>query len=145
MITGLLGPLAGLTPLPRDPWWSQSAFLPHFVELASEIRTFLPADVQQPIVLRAGILIGADRMRDARADIGRHGEFSVIRSQPCPPAMRSSVTLNHILREHMEFMKELPLPDTGVAAPFRALLQFLVTLHHISFLQNPLKIMVSIR
>ena len=49
VITGLLVLLAGLTPVPRDPWWSQSAFLPHFVELASEIRTFLPADVQQQI------------------------------------------------------------------------------------------------
>ena len=33
--------------------------------------------------LRAGILIGADRMRDAREDIGHHGECPVIRIQPC--------------------------------------------------------------
>ena len=47
VITGLLVLLAGLTPLPRDPWWSQSTFLPHFVELAREIRAFLPADMQR--------------------------------------------------------------------------------------------------
>ena len=49
VITGLLVLLAGLTPLPEDPWWNQSIFLPHFVELANEIRTFLPPDVQQQI------------------------------------------------------------------------------------------------
>ena len=51
VITGLLVLLAGLTPLPRDPWWGQSMFLPHFVELANEIRAFLPADVQQQFQL----------------------------------------------------------------------------------------------
>ena len=49
VITGLLVLLAGLTPLPRDPWWDQSIFLPHFVELAHEIRAFLPPDVQQQL------------------------------------------------------------------------------------------------
>lgn len=49
VVTGVLVLLAGLTPVPRDPWWSQSMLLPHFVELAREIRTFLPADVQQQI------------------------------------------------------------------------------------------------
>ena len=47
VIAGLLVLLAGLTPLPRDPWWNQSLFLPHFVELAHQIRSFLPTDVQQ--------------------------------------------------------------------------------------------------
>ena len=51
VITGLLVLLAGLTPLPRDPWWGQSMFLPHFVELANEIRAFLPEDVQQQFQL----------------------------------------------------------------------------------------------
>ena len=49
VITGLLVLLAGLTSLPRDPWWSQSVLLPHLVELASEIRAFLPPEVQQQI------------------------------------------------------------------------------------------------
>ena len=47
LIMGLLVLLGGLTPLPGDPWWGQSVFLPHFVELANEIRAFLPPDIQQ--------------------------------------------------------------------------------------------------
>lgn len=49
VITALLVLLAGLTSLPRDPWWSQSVLLPHLVELANEIRAFLPPDVQEQI------------------------------------------------------------------------------------------------
>ena len=49
VITALLVLLAGLTSLPRDPWWGQSVLLPHLVELASEIRAFLPPDVQEQI------------------------------------------------------------------------------------------------
>ena len=49
VITGLLVLLAGLTSLPRDPWWEQSVLLPHLVALADEIRTFLPPDVQEQI------------------------------------------------------------------------------------------------
>ena len=49
VITALLVLLAGLTALPRDPWWSQSVLLPHLVELAGEIRAFLPPDVQELI------------------------------------------------------------------------------------------------
>ena len=49
VITALLVLLAGLTSLPRDPWWSESVLLPHLVELANEIRAFLPPDVQGQI------------------------------------------------------------------------------------------------
>lgn len=35
--------LAGLTPLPQEPWWRQSLFLPHFENLALWLRDFLPA------------------------------------------------------------------------------------------------------
>ena len=49
VIVGLLVLLAGLTPLPLDPWWDQSIFLPHFVELVNEIRIFLPPEIQQQI------------------------------------------------------------------------------------------------
>ena len=49
VIAGLLVLLAGLTPLPRDPWWSQSVFLPHFERVANEIRVFLPPDIQERI------------------------------------------------------------------------------------------------
>ena len=47
VISGLLVLLAGLTPLPRDPWWSESTFLPHFVDFAHEVLAYLPADFQQ--------------------------------------------------------------------------------------------------
>ena len=47
VIVGVLVLLAGLTALPRDPWWNQSMFLPHLVGLANEIRAFLPPDIQQ--------------------------------------------------------------------------------------------------
>ena len=47
VIAGLLVLLAGLTPLPRDPWWSESSFLPHFVDFAHEVLAYLPADFQQ--------------------------------------------------------------------------------------------------
>ena len=49
VIAGVLVLLAGLTSLPRDPWWSQSVLLPHLVALASEIRAVLPPDMQQQI------------------------------------------------------------------------------------------------
>ena len=49
VVTALLVLLAGLTSLPRDPWWSQSILLPHLVEVANEIRAFLPPDVQEQI------------------------------------------------------------------------------------------------
>jgi membrane protein required for colicin V production len=34
--------LAGLTPLPKDPWWSESILLPRFVDLAVIIRGLIP-------------------------------------------------------------------------------------------------------
>jgi membrane protein required for colicin V production len=37
--------LAGLTALPKDAWWKESVFLPHFQVLAVEIRSLLPPDV----------------------------------------------------------------------------------------------------
>ena len=49
VIVGLLVLLAGLTPLPRDPWWSRSVFLPHFERVANEIRAYLPPDIQERI------------------------------------------------------------------------------------------------
>ena len=48
-ITGFLVLLAGLTPLPADPWWRQSVFLPHLVRIANEVRPLLPVDVQDRI------------------------------------------------------------------------------------------------
>lgn len=45
MVVGVLVLLAGLTQLPQDPWWQESIFLGHFVDLALWMRSFLPADI----------------------------------------------------------------------------------------------------
>lgn len=47
IIVGILVLLAGLTPLPNDPWWRESILVPHFERLAIEIRGLLPADIAQ--------------------------------------------------------------------------------------------------
>ncbi|MEZ5577556.1 MAG: CvpA family protein [Candidatus Competibacteraceae bacterium] len=38
---------AGLTPLPKDPWWQQSLLLRHFQETALWLRDFLPPELAQ--------------------------------------------------------------------------------------------------
>lgn len=45
VIVAILVLLAGLTALPKDPWWQESVFLPHLQVLAVEIRSFLPPQV----------------------------------------------------------------------------------------------------
>ena len=42
VIVAILVLCAGLTALPKDPWWKESLFLPHFQVLAVEIRSLLP-------------------------------------------------------------------------------------------------------
>lgn len=37
--------LAGLTPLPQDPWWRESMLIGHFQSLALWMRTYLPEDL----------------------------------------------------------------------------------------------------
>ena len=49
VIVGLLVLLAGRTPLPRDPWWSESSFLPHFVDVAHEMSVYLPDEFRQQL------------------------------------------------------------------------------------------------
>lgn len=44
-IVTLLVLVAGLTPLPKDPWWHQSQFLVHFQTLALWLRGLLPPDI----------------------------------------------------------------------------------------------------
>lgn len=39
--------VAGLTPLPSDPWWETSQFLPFFQRFAVELHAYLPADYAQ--------------------------------------------------------------------------------------------------
>ena len=38
---------AGLTPMPRDPWWQQSLLVPHFQDTALWLRGLLPPDLAQ--------------------------------------------------------------------------------------------------
>lgn len=52
LIVGILVLLAGLTPLPNDPWWRESILVPHFERLAVEIRGLLPADIAQHFEFR---------------------------------------------------------------------------------------------
>lgn len=40
---------AGLTPLPRDPWWQQALLLPHFQVGAVWLQAFLPPELAQNI------------------------------------------------------------------------------------------------
>jgi membrane protein required for colicin V production len=44
-VVAVLVLLAGLTPLPQDPWWSGSPLLPHFEQAALWLRGFLPPDI----------------------------------------------------------------------------------------------------
>lgn len=44
-IVGILVFLAGLTPVPQDPWWRESVLLGHFESLALIAISFLPPDL----------------------------------------------------------------------------------------------------
>jgi len=46
-VVAVLVLLAGLTPLPQDPWWSESALLGHFERLALWMRGLLPPEVAE--------------------------------------------------------------------------------------------------
>jgi membrane protein required for colicin V production len=45
LVVAILVLLAGLTPLPEDPWWQESQAMPYFEELATTLRGFLPEDI----------------------------------------------------------------------------------------------------
>ena len=49
VIVAILVLLAGLTPLPQDPWWQDSQFLGYFQELAMWLRSYLPDDIADSI------------------------------------------------------------------------------------------------
>jgi membrane protein required for colicin V production len=49
VIVGILVLLAGLTALPKDPWWREATLIPHFQRLAVHIRGMLPAEVADEI------------------------------------------------------------------------------------------------
>lgn len=45
IIVAILILLAGLTPLPEDPWWHQSILIPYFQELSLWLKSLLPDDI----------------------------------------------------------------------------------------------------
>jgi membrane protein required for colicin V production len=49
VIVAILVLLAGLTPLPQDPWWQDSQFIGYFEELAMWVRDYLPHDIADNI------------------------------------------------------------------------------------------------
>lgn len=49
VIVAILVLLAGLTPLPQDPWWQDSQFLGYFEEFAIWMRNYLPGDIADNI------------------------------------------------------------------------------------------------
>lgn len=49
VIVGIMVLLAGLTAVPRDPWWREATLIPHFQRLAVQIREMLPPEVADEI------------------------------------------------------------------------------------------------
>lgn len=47
IVIAILVLAAGLTPIPRDPWWQQSLLVPHFQDTALWLRGLLPPDLAQ--------------------------------------------------------------------------------------------------
>ena len=45
VVVAILALLAGLTPLPADPWWKESIFIVHFQSMAIWLQQFLPPDI----------------------------------------------------------------------------------------------------
>jgi membrane protein required for colicin V production len=49
VVVAVLVLVAGMTPMPQDPWWSESQLLHYFQDLAVWLRQFLPADIAKSI------------------------------------------------------------------------------------------------
>ncbi len=47
VLVAILVLLAGLTPLPQDPWWMESQLIPHFQNLVAWLLSLLPPDVAE--------------------------------------------------------------------------------------------------
>ena len=47
VLVAIMALLAGLTPLPQDPWWQQSLLIPHFQDLAVWLQSLLPPDLAE--------------------------------------------------------------------------------------------------
>ena len=52
LVVAVLVLLAGLTPLPQDPWWAESTLIGPFQNIALWLRDLLPAGVAGNIVYR---------------------------------------------------------------------------------------------
>ena len=50
VVVGVLVLLAGLTPVPQDPWWQDSVLIPHFQRVALQIQALLPPEVAEVFV-----------------------------------------------------------------------------------------------
>jgi membrane protein required for colicin V production len=50
VLVALLVLLAGLTPMPHDPWWKASLFIRHFEQLAIWMRDLLPPEIAGHVV-----------------------------------------------------------------------------------------------
>jgi membrane protein required for colicin V production len=55
IIAALLVLLAGLTPLPRDPWWQESVLVPHVQPVAEQMRTLLPPEIARLVNFAATV------------------------------------------------------------------------------------------
>lgn len=49
LVVSVLILLAGVTPLPQDPWWKESKLIPPFQSLAYWLREQIPADLSGPM------------------------------------------------------------------------------------------------
>jgi membrane protein required for colicin V production len=49
VVVAVLVLMAGMTPLPQDPWWNQSQMMHYFQDMAVWLRQFLPADIAKSI------------------------------------------------------------------------------------------------
>lgn len=47
VIVAILILLAGLTPMPEDPWWKESLLIGHFQEISVWLKELLPEDIAQ--------------------------------------------------------------------------------------------------
>ena len=57
LVVALLVLLAGLTPLPEDPWWKQSITMPYFEQLAATLRGFLPEDIAKDFMFDPAAIV----------------------------------------------------------------------------------------
>jgi membrane protein required for colicin V production len=49
VVVAVLVLVAGMTPMPQDPWWKQSQLMHYFQDMAVWLHQFLPADIAKSI------------------------------------------------------------------------------------------------